>query len=76
VKERIRRFLVRDDPEYDSFVDRYQAKTLGSKIFYLAMHFVPGLIAYLLINVPPVYHFALRATGLSDALLPFSCSGC
>src|SRR5438105_4846677 len=62
-------FLVRDDPEYQAFVNQYQATSMGAKAFYLFMHLLPGALAYLLINVPPVYHFALRATGLSDAML-------
>ena len=69
MKQRIRHFLVRDDPEYDAFVDRYQVKTPGAKVFYLVMHLVPGMLAYLLINVPSVYRFALRTTGLSDVML-------
>jgi len=70
---RIRRFLVRDDHEYQAFVDRYQAKTPAAKLFYLFMHLLPGLLAYLVINVPPVYRFALRTTGLTDTMLQGSC---
>lgn len=66
---RLRSFLVRDDPEYRAFVDQYQARTVGAKAFYLFMHLLPGMLVYLLINVPPVYQFALRTTGLSDAML-------
>jgi hypothetical protein len=46
----LRSFLVRDDPEYQAFVDKYQARSLGAKVFYLFMHLVPGLLLYLLIN--------------------------
>src|SRR5436305_5931697 len=65
----LRPFLVRDDPEYQAFVDKYQARSLGARAFYLFMHLVPGLLLYLLINVPPVYRFALHTTGLSDTML-------
>ena len=65
----LRAFLVRDDPEYQAFVDKYQARSLGAKVFYLFMHLVPGLLLYLLINVPSVYRFALHTTGLSETML-------
>ena len=68
-KDHLYRFLVRDDPEYQAFVDRYKAKTLAAKCFYLIMHLIPGLLAYLVINVPPVYRLASKVTGLSDAML-------
>lgn len=73
VKGRLHRFLVRDDPEYQSFVDRYQASTVGAKAFYLCMHLIPGVLAYLVINVQPVYRSALRITGLSATMLQGSC---
>jgi uncharacterized protein len=65
----LRAFLVRDDPEYQAFVDKYQARSLEAKAFYLFMHLVPGLLLYLLINMPPVYRFALHTTGLNDTML-------
>jgi uncharacterized protein len=67
------RLLVRDDPEYQAFVDQYQARALGQKVFYLFMHVLPGVLAYVVINVPPVYHAALRVTGLSAYMLQGSC---
>lgn len=69
MKQRLLRFLVRDDPEYDTFINQHQAKTLATKTFYLVMHLMPGLVAYLIINVSPVYRFALKTTGLSDTML-------
>lgn len=68
-KDHLYRLLVRDDPEYQAFVDCYKAKTLAAKCFYLIMHLIPGLLAYLVINVPPVYRLASKLTGLSDAML-------
>ena len=68
---RIRRFLVRDDPKYQAFVDRYQAKTPAAKLFYLFMHLLPRLLAYLVINVPPVYCFAPRTTGVTGTMQGF-----
>ena len=53
-KDRLRRFCVRDDAEYDKMVREYHARTLAGKSFYLFMHLLPGLLAYVLINVPVV----------------------
>jgi hypothetical protein len=33
MKERLHRFFVRDDVEYDTLVQQYQAKTLLGKFF-------------------------------------------
>jgi len=73
MRERLQRFFTRDDPEYDAMVQRYQAKTLLAKLFYLFMHLVPGLLAYVLINIPRVHAVALRASGLSDVMFQGTC---
>jgi membrane protease YdiL (CAAX protease family) len=73
MKERLYRFFVRDDAEYDTLVRQYQAKTLAGKFFYLFMHVLPGLLAYVLINIPLVHAAALRFTGLSDPMFQGTC---
>jgi uncharacterized protein len=67
------RFFVRDDAEYDTLVQQYQAKTPLGKFFYLFMHVLPGLLAYVLINIPLVHAAALRFTGLSDPMFQGTC---
>ncbi len=54
MEERLRRFLVRDDAEYDRLVKQYQAQTIAGKFFYLFMHLLPGLLAYSTHCVDPV----------------------
>jgi hypothetical protein len=73
MKTLMRRFFVRDDPEYEALVQKYQATTLVGKLFYLFMHVVPGLLAYRLINVPPVHAAGLRVTGWSEAIYQGTC---
>ena len=73
MKERLRRFLVRDDAEYYTLVQKYQARTWGGKFFYLFMHVLPGVLAYVLINIPWVHAAALRLTGLSDPIFQGTC---
>ena len=73
MKERLRRFFVRNDVEYEALVQRYQARTLAGKFFYLFMHLLPGLLAYVLINIPSVHAAALRLTGLPDPIFQGTC---
>ena len=65
-------FFSRDDPQYDSFVARYQAKLPAAKILYLFLHLLPGIAAYALINVSAVHDAALRLTGIPDNLLQYA----
>jgi len=69
VRDRLRRFFVRDDSEYVALVEKYQAKSVASKVFYLFFHLLPGLLVYVIINVLPVHSAALKITGLSDSML-------
>jgi membrane protease YdiL (CAAX protease family) len=73
MKTLMRRLFVRDDPEYEALVQKYQARTLVGKLFYLFMHLMPGLLAYGLINVPPVHTAGLRVTGCSEAIYQGTC---
>ena len=73
LKKRLRCFLVREDAPYDAFVEKYQARTMGGKLFYLFMHLMPGLLAFGLINVPLVHAAGLRLTGWSDPIYQGTC---
>jgi membrane protease YdiL (CAAX protease family) len=66
---RLSRFFISEDAEYDAFVTRYQAKTLTAKASCLGLHLLPGMLLYVLINCPPVHAAVLRATGISDLSL-------
>src|ERR1700727_385694 len=73
LKKRLRCFLVREDAPYDAFVEKYQARTIGGKLFYLFMHLMPGLLPFGLINVPLVHAGGLRVTGWSDSIYQGTC---
>jgi hypothetical protein len=73
MKEHLHRFFVRNDAEYETWVQQYQAKTPAGKFFYLFMHLLPGLLAYVLIHIPSVHAAALRLTGLSDPIFQGTC---
>ncbi|MGL1886102.1 MAG: CPBP family intramembrane metalloprotease [Reichenbachiella sp.] len=54
--------LVIDKNEtYDRYAFKYQAKTLGRRIFYLLAYLLPGIMAFLIVNVK-VFHDALSNT--------------
>jgi hypothetical protein len=65
----VKYFFVREDSQYDRFVVEHQAATAWSRLTYLGLHLLPGILAFLLINVPAIYHAAVNLTGLSGTLL-------
>ena len=67
----LRRFFVREDPLYEHYAAIGQAKSAGSKAFYLLMHLVPGILGWGLINVNSVYQAQLRFSGLSGRWLQY-----
>ena len=58
------RFLSIDNQTYDLYAERYQAKTIQSKAFYLFAYLLPGILAYIFINIQPVHHFFSGLPGL------------
>lgn len=64
---RFRSFLGKlsvEDPTYTSYERTYQAKTLASKAFYLFAYLLPGIVAFLLINIKSVHDSLAGLTGL------------
>lgn len=68
----LRRSLVRVDPVYDSFESTCQAKSAQAKIAYLSLYLLPGLIAYVFINVEPLFHAQIAVIRLSPRNLQFA----
>ena len=52
------------DPTYDLYAEKYQAKTIKSKISYLFAYLLPGILAYIFINIQPVHEFFSSLPGL------------
>ena len=50
MREKIWNFFNRKDEEYDRFVENHQAKSGSQKFLYIFLHFVPGILAYVLIH--------------------------
>jgi len=57
-------FIVIDNPTYDKYEQKFQAKTLTSKIFYIIAYLLPGIVAYILVNIKPVHDFISGIFGL------------
>ncbi len=64
-------FFVREDPTYDRWEALCQPTTTFGKCAYLALYFIPGFLAALVINVPPIFSAELRLTQLSPRYLQF-----
>lgn len=56
-KEIIVQYISVSDPIYDGFAQKYQAKTILSQILYILAYILPGIVAYLLVNVEPIHRF-------------------
>jgi uncharacterized protein len=68
----LRRFFVRDDAIYAKFEANYQAKTKPAKVLYLLLYLVPGLIAFVSLNVQPLFRAQMAITGLSARYLQYA----
>jgi len=62
---RLRRFFVREDAVYDGYNLAYQAKTPLAKLIYLLLYFLPGIVAFLVVNIEPLFRVEMAFTGLS-----------
>jgi membrane protease YdiL (CAAX protease family) len=67
----LHRFWVREDPVYDGYASRYQAKSASAKAIYLLLYLLPGALAYFLCNVEPVFDAVARLSGLSPRNLQY-----
>lgn len=56
-KEIIEQYISVSNPIYDGFAKKYQAKTILSKILYMLAYIIPGIAAYLLVNIEPIHRF-------------------
>ncbi len=68
----LRRFLVRQDTVYDRYESVYQANTPFGKAVYLLLYLLPGIIAFLCINVEPVFRVQLAVMRLSPRYLQYA----
>lgn len=58
-------FLNVQDATYSWYSERYQAMTPSGRIFYILAYLIPGVVAYILVNIEPVHSAMSSALGLS-----------
>jgi hypothetical protein len=68
----LRRFFLREDPVYARCESTYQAKTAPAKILYLFLYLLPGIVAFVFINVGPIFRAEMALTGLSARYLQYA----
>ena len=61
--------FIRQDPTYDKYCLKSQSIPNTLKLFYLFMYIAPGILAYLIINVKPVYRFLISISGLEGKIV-------
>jgi uncharacterized protein len=49
---------------YDKYASKFQAKTPFSRGFYICAYLLPGVLAYILVNIEPVHRFFSGIPGL------------
>lgn len=59
-----RSYLAVENPTYEAYALKYQAKTSLSKALYILAYLLPGIVAYLLVNIEPVHRFLSHALNL------------
>ena len=64
MKDTISRFISVDNPVYDKYAEKFQAKTLIGRIFYISAYLLPGIIACSLVNIEPVHRYLSGVLGL------------
>ena len=69
---RVQRFFVRSDAIYDHYESTYQAKSPFEKAIYLFLYLLPGIVAYVFINIGPVFRAEMSLTGLSAKYLQYA----
>lgn len=68
----LRRFFVRDDAVYLAFEANYQAKTTPAKVMYFILYLLPGLLAFVCLNIEPLFRAEMAITGLSARYLQYA----
>jgi uncharacterized protein len=69
---RLRRFFVRQDPVYDYYSSRYQAKTPLAKIVYLSLYLLPGILVFIVVNIGPLFRWEMAVTGWSARYVQYA----
>jgi membrane protease YdiL (CAAX protease family) len=59
----LRRVFVREDAVYDFYSAKYQAKTTLGKLVYLSLYLLPGVLAFVVVDIEPLFRWEMAVTG-------------
>ena len=66
------RFFVCEDKVYTAFESNYQASTTPARVLYLSLYLLPGIIAFVGLNVESLFRAEMALTGLSARYLQYA----
>lgn len=69
---RLRRMFVREDAVYDYYAFTYQAKRPLAKILYLCLYLLPGIVAFIVVNIEPLFRWEMAVTGWSARYVQYA----
>jgi len=68
---RLRKSLICEDPVWTHWCEHGQARTTLSRAGYLAAYLLPGLFAYALINIEPIFRAGVNLSGVDPLLYQY-----
>jgi uncharacterized protein len=69
---RLKRLFMREDPVYDYYSTKYQAKTPMGKLVYLSLYLLPGILAFIVVNIGPLFRWEMAVTGWSARYVQYA----
>jgi uncharacterized protein len=58
------RLMLVENPTYDKYAENFQAKTLSTRILFILAYLIPGIVAYVLVNIESVHRLLSGLLGL------------
>src|SRR6266567_1399833 len=69
---RLKRLFERQDPVYDYYATKYQAKTPTGKFVCLSLYLLPGILAFIVVNIGPLFRWEMAVTGWSARYVQYA----
>src|SRR3989442_40327 len=72
ITARLKGLFMREDVTYDYYSAKYQAKTPLGKLAYLSLYLLPGILAFIVVNVGPLFQWEMALTGWSARYVQYA----
>lgn len=69
--QRISAFFNVEDATYTHYNKAHQAKTFAGRVFYILAYLLPGIVAFVLVNIDPVHRSLSNALGLTGYMFQY-----